>query len=248
MTAINIESRIVAQTCAPSELALAERDEMLALLRRHFDGVTRDGFDRDLAEKNVVLTLRDSSTGALTGFSTMLVYETSIGGSPVSVVCSGDTISDPSTWNSAALPREWIAAVNRLRGAYPNGPYYWLLITSGFRTYRLLSTFWQRFYPRYDQPSSPREKRLLDSLTAERFRDGYDASSGIVRLERPQVLRPHLCGIPPRRMDDPHVAFFAQRNPGHTRGDELACLCELSEDNLTRAGRRMVFGAGAGKE
>jgi len=46
-------------------------------------------------------------------------------------------------------------------------------------------------------------------------------------------------------MDDPHVAFFVRRNPGHARGDELACLCELNESNLTRAGRRMVFGAAA---
>ena len=66
-----------------------------------------------------------------------------------------------------------------------------------------------------------------------------------MRFERPQILRPHLAGIPPQRMDDPHVAFFVRRNPGHIRGDELACLCELSEDNLTRAGRRMVFGAAA---
>jgi hypothetical protein len=49
-------------------------------------------------------------------------------------------------------------------------------------------------------------------------------------------------------MDDPHVACFAARNPGHARGDELACLCELTESNLTRAGRRMVFGADAGAD
>ena len=41
-------------------------------------------------------------------------------------------------------------------------------------------------------------------------------------------------------MNDPHVAFFLKRNPGHGDGDELVCLTELSDDNLTRAGRRMV--------
>jgi hypothetical protein len=239
------EPSIAARVRAPDELSLGEHDEMFALLAQHFAGVAREQFERDLAEKNVILTLRDAATGALTGFSTMLLYETNVNGAPVSVVCSGDTITDPAAWSSAALPREWIAAVNRLRESYPNGPYYWLLLTSGFRTYRLLSTFWQRFYPRHDQQPPPDQKRLLAALAAERFGDRYDADSGIVRFERPQVLRPHLAGIPPQRMDDPHVAFFARRNPGHARGDELACLCELNEDNLTRAGRRMVFGAAA---
>ena len=42
------------------------------------------------------------------------------------------------------------------------------------------------------------------------------------------------------RLRDPQVAFFARMNPGHARGDELACLTELSRANLTRAGQRMV--------
>ena len=234
--------KVVANVVTQSELCSSERDEAYALLRRHFDGVTRGQFELDLSEKNVVLLLRDAASGALAGFSTMAVFETRIDDAPISVVCSGDTIVDPSAWGSAALPREWIGAVNRLRAAYPNGPYYWLLITSGFRTYRLLSTFWQRFYPRYDAPTPPEQQRLLEALARERFGGTYDPSDGIVRFARPQVLRPHLAGIPPERLDDPHVAFFARRNRDSARGDELACLCELDESNLTRAGRRMVFG------
>jgi hypothetical protein len=240
MTAI--AEGICSHTCPPGELGRATRDEMLLLLSRHFEGVTREQFERDLAEKNVVLTLRDAGTGALVGFSTMLVYETRVDDAPVSVVGSGDTIVDPSAWSSPALPREWIAAVNRLRERFPNGPYYWLLLTSGFRTYRLLSTFWQRFYPRHDEPTPPPQQQLLDALARERYGTRYHAVDGIVRFARPQTLRPHLGGVPQERMDNPHVAFFAQRNPGHVDGAELACLCELSEANLTRAGRRMVFG------
>lgn len=242
MTVAVAQCCVQSSTCHPRDLSPAARQEMLALLARHFEGVSRDQFEQDLAEKNVALMLRDVR-GKLTGFSTMLIYETRLDGAPISVVCSGDTIVDPSAWSSAALPREWIAAVNRLRLSYPNGPYYWLLITSGFRTYRLLSTFWQDFYPRFDTPAAPAAHRLLDAVARERFGDAYDDVAGVVRLSRPQVLRPHLAGIPAERGADPHVAFFARRNPNHEAGDELACLCELSEANLTRAGRRMVFGA-----
>ena len=242
MTHLETSSSITSSLDVARDVSDAGRGAMHALLDRHFAGVTREQFEADLAQKNWVLRLHDDG-GALVGFSTMLVYETSLDGAPLSVVCSGDTIVDPRGWGAAALPREWIAAVNRLRASYPRGPYYWLLITSGFRTYRLLSTFWRSFHPRFDAPTPPDQQRLLDHLARERFGAAYDVPSGIVRFARPQVLRPHLAGIPPARLDDPHVAFFAQRNPGHDRGDELACLCELAESNLTRAGRRMVFGA-----
>jgi hypothetical protein len=227
-----------------AEVSTAVRERMFDLLDRHFEGITRPQFESDLAEKNWVLLLQ-TECGSLVGFSTLLVYETTVDCSPISVVCSGDTIVDPQAWSSAALPREWIAAVNQLRSLFPNGPYYWLLLTSGFRSYRyrLLSTFWRSFWPRFDQPTPAATQRVLDSLASQRFGHRYDPQRGIVQFERPQVLRPHLAGVPPQRLTDPHVAFFVKRNLHHARGDELVCLCELGESNLTRAGERMVFGA-----
>lgn len=234
-------SSVCSVVCAPDELSSCERGEAFALLNQHFDGVSRDQFEHDLSQKNTILTLRHGASGALVGFSTMLVYETCFDKTPISVVVSGDTIVDPTAWASAALPREWIAAVKRLRLSYPCGPYYWLLITSGFRTYRLLSTFWRTFHPHYQSPTLPNQRRLLDHLAHERFGRAYNPSTGIVRFVRPQTLRPHLSGIPAARLEDPHVAYFVQRNPGHLHGDELACLCELTDANLTRAGERMAL-------
>jgi hypothetical protein len=65
---------------------------------------------------------------------------------------------------------------------------------------------------------------------------------GIVRLEHPQVLKDHLAEVPRGRIADPHVSFFLGRNPGHHRGDELVCLAELTDRNLTEAGHRMTRG------
>ena len=48
----------------------------------------------------------------------------------------------------SALPRTWIASVNRLRQHFPLGRYWWLFLTSGYRTYRFLPVFWREFWPR----------------------------------------------------------------------------------------------------
>jgi hypothetical protein len=180
----------------------------------------------------------------LVGFTTLLVYETCVDTTaPVTVVYSGDTIVAPEAWNTSALPRSWIESVASLRRRYPRGLYVWLLITSGFRTYRLLPLFWRQFSPCYNCDTPPGRQMLLERLATERFGHRYDPGTGVVRLAAPQRLRPHLAGIPAARADDPHVAFFAARNPGHASGDELACLTELTPANLTPAGRRMAAAA-----
>ena len=60
-------STIASSVCAPSDLSPDQRDAMFDLLCRHFDGVAREQFERDLFEKNVVLLLHDRSSGALSG-------------------------------------------------------------------------------------------------------------------------------------------------------------------------------------
>jgi hypothetical protein len=210
---------------------------MFHLLAQHFDGVTPAQFTRDLAEKNWVILIRRS--GHLVGFTTLLIYETSFVGEPVSVVYSGDTIVAPEAWGSSALARGWITAVNQLRERYRRGKYYWLLLTSGFRTYRFLPVFWREFFPRINAVTPTHIQRLRDHLAIERFGAQYDATCGIVRFHQPQRLQGGLKNVPVERTIDPHVAFFLARNPGHARGDELACLTELCAENLTAAGRRM---------
>ncbi len=213
---------------------------MFGLFSRYFPGSSRAQFDRDLDEKNWVVLLHEAHNGRLRGFTAIHQYDTAYEGRTVSVIYSGDTVVDPRTTSmSSALSRNWIASVDALRSRCGSDRLLWFLIVSGFRTYRMLPVFWREFYPRYDAATPPATQRLLDFLATERFGSRYDRAAGIVRLAHAQVLCDDLCGIPERRLADPHVAFFAARNAGHRRGDELACITELSRENATPAGERL---------
>lgn len=222
-----------------AELTPAQKSEMFQLLAQHFDGVTPEQFARDLAEKNLALLLRRGET--LVGFSTLLAYATEFEGASVNVIYSGDTIVAPEAWGTTALPRAWVAGVEALRATLPPGRCFWLLLTSGFRTYRFLPVFWREFAPRFDAPTPRETQRLLNQLGHERFGDQFDVHAGVVRFHNPQRLRGALKEVPVGREGDPHIAFFLGRNPGHARGDELVCLTELNPENLARAGQRMTF-------
>ena len=106
-------------------------------------------------------------------------------------------------------------------------PLWWLLITSGYRTYRFLPLFFQRSWPRVEAQLPGGLRALRDALAVHVYRETFDATDGLVRLARPQPLRAPLAGIPPgRSTHDRDLAFFLAQNPGHVRGDELVCLAQ----------------------
>lgn len=235
---MNTAAGIIFQLVPRSRLSSAQKCDMFALLTQHFNGVTLERFARDLAEKNLTLLLERQ--GKLVGFSTLLAYSTVFEEAPANIIYSGDTIVAPEAWGTTALPRAWVAGVDMLRASLPPGRCFWLLLTSGFRTYRFLPVFWREFFPRFDTPTPAALQCLLDRLARERFGAQFDPHTGIVRFDFPQRLRPELAEVPSGRQHNPHVSFFLSRNPGHGEGDELACLTELCPENLTAAGRRMM--------
>jgi hypothetical protein len=218
-------------------LSGADREAMYALLCRHFEGVTRARFEQDLDEKDWALLIRHE--GQLVGFTTLQAYPSRFEGRALNVLYSGDTITGPEVWGTSVLARSWIALVRRIQGARAAEPWYWLLLSSGFRTYRLLGVFFREFWPRHDAPTPPGAARLLAHLARERFGERFDAAGGLVRFAEPQRLRDALATVPGGRQQDSHVAYFLARNPGHAAGDELVCIADLAEANLSVLGRRM---------
>ncbi len=216
----------------------ATRRSMFDLFSTQFDGVTYSQFCDDLDEKNWVLLLQrdDDSLG---GFSCMHFYDIEVDGRELTVVYSGDTVVSSDTWSDSALSYYWMGAIDYLRRRHGKDVVYWFLLVSGFRTYRFLPVYSDCYFPRYDRATPPDIQEIMDALASDRFGDGYDKESGVVRLAVPAVLREHYRGIPENRLADPHVAFFAEQNPGHDDGDELVCFAVLGEDKLTRLGRRM---------
>jgi hypothetical protein len=229
-------------------LSSKDIESMYFLLGNHFEGVKQDVFEADLNNKNWVILLHDENTHQLKGFSTLLMYDLEFEGEKLSIVYSGDTIVDPSAWSSSALSRSWISSVKQLRREYAQGKLYWLLISSGYRTYRFLPIFWREFYPRYDAATPSHISGLMEFVCRDRFADYYDSHVGVVRFPHPHQLGNCLKGIPKERLQDSHIQFFALRNPNHEQGDELVCLTEICEENLTSAGKRMWFAVSSQKK
>lgn len=218
-----------------SALSADDVSEMYRLFRLHFERVSEHRFRLDLEQKHWVIRLRDRH--GLHGFSSLRFMR--IKSQSLNVLYSGDTIVASEARASTILARTWIDSVRRLSQYYGAADLNWLLLVSGFRTYRLLPVFWKDFFPRYCAPTPASVQANVDALGTSVFGADYSEREGIVRFAEPQPLRPELSHIPANRLEDPHVRFFVERNPGHVNGDELVCWTRLSHDNLTDAGLRM---------
>ena len=234
---MNLTARIIARHLLPAETA----EEMLALHAQHFDGVTRARFLADLAEKDWVILLL-TAEGRLAGFSTqkLLPPLEELGGAQC--LFSGDTIVERAHANTPLLAGCFGHLMLRLIEEHGEESLYWFLISKGFRTYRFLPVFFERFWPSPDHETPPEIQALLDGVARRKFGPAYDAATGLVRMTGADRLTPELAEVPPGREVDRHVAYFLTRNPGFARGDELACLAPIRRDNLNAYGRRVIEG------
>jgi hypothetical protein len=214
---------------------------MFALMQRHYENVHRDVFEADLTEKEWVILLWDTATGALCGFSTQIVLNADVDGGAVKALFSGDTIIDRDHWGDPALPHVWgrfaLALIDSLVGV----ELYWFLMSKGYKTYRFLPLFFHEFYPRVGVSTPARVRKVIDALAGGRCGAAYEPHTGVVRAgPGKDRLRPGVADLTPERLRDRHVRFFAERNPDHAQGAELCCLAPLTRGNFTRAAYRVI--------
>jgi hypothetical protein len=232
--------QLVSQSIPLTEISSNEILEMYALFQSHYDQTTYEIFIRDLSNKNWVVILRDAENANIEGFSTLAFYESTIEGHTVGVVFSGDTIIRKKFWGTPELPKQWIETVLKV-GQELHEPLYWLLISSGYKTYRFLPVFFKEFYPRYDRATPKDYQKIIDQLANERFGEDYHQSAGVVRFsEGATPLAKGVADMKSSRLQDKHVMFFQEKNPDHACGDELVCVTVIHPENFTAAGKRMV--------
>lgn len=231
-------NRLTARSVAVSALTSDVVDDAFALFAQSYERCDRERFERDLRGKQRVILLHDRDTGALKGFSTLVVFPLP-GRMPGSVIFSGDTVIDREYWGQKQLQLAFLKELFREKVRAPRRPLYWFLISKGYRTYLLFANAFARAVPRHDRADAPDLRRALDALAQARFGDAYDAGLGIVRVNGHERVRDGLAPITHRHLANPHVAFFVGRNPGHAAGDELACLAHVRFADLARIALRV---------
>jgi hypothetical protein len=213
-------------------------NRLYELFSRSYAHLDRATFERDQDEKDWILLLSDVR-GLVQGFTTLKLYELDVLGQPIRAVFSGNTIIDRRFWGEQELVATWCRFMAEIKRQANSVPLYWFLICSGYRTYMYLPLFFYEFYPRYDRSTPTFERTLINTLGQMKFREEY--RDGVVHVSKPrECLAPELALPRPSKLNNPHVRFFFDQNPGCLEGDELVCITEFSLANTKRMAHAMA--------
>ena len=215
---------------------ISSRDALFHLMTRHYDNMDRVKFDSDLDEKDGLIILEDEA-GEVRGFSTYQLFSTVYDDRRITVLFSGDTVIERTSWGDTTLFR----AFGKLlcRSMRESTDLYWFLITKGVRTYQMLPLFFRSFYPSVDAMTPVHITGLIRHLSQLKFPRHFDTESGIIRTGTYR-LKEEMADIPANKRMNRHVRFFLEKNPGWRDGDELACLTELNRANMRSRALRFV--------
>ncbi len=233
--------RLAGRTVAAGNLDEATKRAAFALFTAAYEGADWPRFLTDLSEKQHVILMHDKETGVLKGFSTVSVRVEQTERGKAIVVFSGDTVIDRDYWGQKQLHKQFSLLLLRLQIENPLLPVYWFLVSKGYKTYLTLINSCPVSIPRHERADDPWLRRLLDSLATARFGAAYEVSTGIALNVAHERVRIGLAPIDESALSNPHVRYFAERNPGHVRGDELACLALVRKRDAAAVAFRSVM-------
>jgi hypothetical protein len=231
---------IIGETRPVADCRSAERRACFELLDGLFLGITWDEFVHDFEEKDAVMFLRDAKTRAIGGFSTVTELELAAGGELVPVVFSGDTAVLPEFRKSFALGQELARYFHAAYERHSRPSVWYVLISKGWRTYKILPFFFREFFPRHDAVTPQFARALIDAFGESRYGDRY--RDGVIRSAgggAPRLRPGGVDALLPARVDA-HTAFFLRANSGYLEGDELVCAAPIHPTNYTAQLARLL--------
>lgn len=214
--------------------------EMFSLFCTYFSQPHFQNFTGDISEKDWVFLFRDTQDKKVQGFSTLRIFEHRFQSQVMTIVYTGDTIIHKPYRNSLVFAKNWIGTVCDLTKDVTH-PVYWFLLSSGYRTYRCFPVYFKQFYPVYNDETPPPINELMKDVSTSLFGNQFNPATGVVRFYKGNTPLVDAESNPPlSRLNDPHIDFFMKQNPGNVNGDELVCLAEVSDENFSKAGKRVA--------
>lgn len=215
-----------------SGLDKRQKQEMYLLMETFYQGMTWQNFERDLSKKDYCILLENEEM-TVRGFSTQQILTFRAGGQKVRGVFSGDTIIHKDDWGGQALFQVFARFFFSYGKQWDH--FYWFLISKGYKTYKMLPTFFKEFYPNFRHETPAEWQELMNAFGVCQYPKEYDPQSGVIVYQGVKdALREGVADLTQSRLRDKDVHFFAERNPDYQKGNDLVCITDLRSENLKK--------------
>lgn len=206
---------------------------MYQIFQKYYDKVSFEQFLSDLADKTHLIMMYDAKS--IVGFSTAFIGRQK--GIRATIIYSGDTVLEKNYWGSKILQSAFykLMLMTILRSGLK--PVYWMLMSKGYKTYLLMRKNFSLSFP---NPLTPTPKNLLlakNLFYQSRFGSQYKEQASLVQFTSSKgQLKDGVAVATAKDMQNIHIKYFVDMNPGASRGDELACIAQLRWFDLIYTG------------
>lgn len=227
-----------AGTCYRSinSITVSNIRQMYDLYSKYYERTSLDIFLRDISKKSGVILVYRKSDDQIVGFSTVQFFDFQVNGKRVRGVFSGDTVVEKEYWGKNALANTFYRRLIIERFKHPFVPFYWFLISKGYKTYLLMTNNFYNYYPNINGKDA-KYKPVAEAFCNATFPEAFDRERMLLDFGGDYVsLKETVADITPEeRARDPNIAFFEERNPTWNRGTELPCLAACDYESLFRS-------------
>jgi len=216
--------------------------EMHSVFQKYYNHTDLETFFQDLIKKHFVLLMFDRDDGHIVGFSTMALLDLQYKGKKVKGLFSGDTILEREYWGARRWQLVWGMFLIKLRLQNLGTPFFWLLISKGYKTYMLMANNFIDYYPRHDKEDVELSK-VVDSYCEQLYPDFYRKDEKLLDFgDKYQNLRADIADIDEElRERQSKIKFFEERNPNWRRGVELPCAGVVEVGVLVKFVKKLVM-------
>lgn len=215
-----------------SDLTEKQVKEMYDLYAKYYDTTTFETFRSDLSEKTHVIIFYKNSQ--IIGFATKFLKEIPEISRGI-FLFSGDTVMEKDYWGSKKLQKAFFWFTLRERFKRPFTPFYWMLISKGFKTYKMMRNNYPASFPQYQRENPPLFQDIMDQFYTRKFSTSYRADQGLIIFDHPSAsVKGDIAKPKDEDLDNPDISYFLKKNPDYQKGVEMACIAEIRKrDFLT---------------
>lgn len=224
---MNLKGKIV----SIDKISNKDIDEMYELMTKFYDNMEKDVFTMDFYNKDYCIILKDEK-GNIKGFSTQKLINFSIEGKEIHGIFSGDTIIHKNSWGSLELFRIFADFFFDIGEKYED--FYWFLIVKGYKTYKILPTFFKEFYPNSLTGIPVEMKKIMDNFGKNFYPEEYNKKTGVIEYKKikKDKLKEGVADITERHLKNKDIKFFQEKNPKYFMGNDMVCIAKLKKENL----------------
>jgi len=210
--------------------------QMYDIYANYYENTSLDIFLNDLSKKSGVILVTRKSDDKIVGFSTQTFFDIKVDGKRVRGIFSGDTIIEQAYWGNNALANTFYRRLIIERIKRPFTPFYWFLISKGYKTYLLLTNNFYNYYPNVNGKDE-KYRRITEQYCEQLFPEYFDKDKMLLDFGQTYVrLKGDVADITPElKSANPHIAFFEKVNPTWRRGTEVPCIGACDYESLFRS-------------